>query len=164
MEGQSNHGPLYQLTTLLAEANLLERLRLILNVVRLFDVQIGVLRQRLDHSIPIQNPQFQPVLYSSADIRQKLDLLLELHADLENLDSLMIRTRQVFEADAAQLANIFPYAVANNQEISCSWNIAEGLASIVQNSEEDSSVFHSQLRRLYVLLLAEAVSSGCGFI
>ena len=164
MEGQPNHGPLYQNATLLAESDLLDRLRVILTVVRLFDIQIGVLRQRLDHSIPIQNPQFQPVLYSSADIRQKLDLLLELHADLENLDSLMIRTRQVFEEDAAQLANIFPYAVGNNQEIPCSWNIAEGLASLLQNSEENSSTFHSQIQRLYALLLAEAVSSSCGFI
>ena len=163
MEGQPSHGPLYQLATLLAEANLLDRLRVILNVVRLFDIQIGVLRQRLDHSIPIR-PQFQPVLYSSADIRQKLDLLLELHADLENLDSIMIRTRQVFEEDAAQLANIFRYAVGNNQEIPCCLDIAEGLASIMQNSEENSSAFHSQLHGLYVLLLAEAVSSGCGFI
>ena len=164
MEGQPSHGPLYQLPTLLAEVNLLDRLRVILNVVRLFDIQIGVLRQRLDHSIPIRNPQFQPVLYSSADIRQKLDLLLELHADLEKLDILMIRTRQVFEEDAAQLANIFRYAMRNNQERPCSWNIAEGLASILQNSEESSSTFHNQIHGLYVLLLAEAVSSRCGFI
>ena len=163
MERVSNPGPLDQLASWMAEASIVVQFRGSLNVIYTFKIQVDVLQQHLDHSIPFRDPQFDPLLLSAADIRQKLDILHEIRLSLNDLDTLIAQARQDFEEHASDLVHIFRSAINTiHQEIPRAWILVHGLESALGDSEQTSMVFRNLLDGLYVRLLSDAVSSGAG--
>jgi len=159
MERASNPSPFERIASWITQAIVMDGFRSTLNVVHSHHVQIGVLQQTLDHAIPFMHRRFDPVLYSAADIRQKLDVLHQIRLSLDDLDTLIERTRNDFEENASELACIVRSAINTNQELPRSWTLVEGLQLVSDDCEKVTMVFRGLLDELYIWLLVRAVSS-----
>lgn len=159
MERALTHSPLERIASWIAQTVIMDEFRSTLNVVHSHQIQIEVLQQTLDHAIPSRHPRFDPVLYSAADTRQKLDILHQIRLSLGDLDTLIGRARHNFEENALELARILRSAINTDQELPRSWTLVEGLQSVLDECEEVTMAFRGLLDELYVLVLVRAVSS-----
>jgi len=153
-----NPRALDRIASWISQTMVMDGFRSTLNAIRSHQVQIEVLQQTLDHEISFRHPRFDPVLYSAANIRQKLDVLHQIRVALHDLDTVIERARHNFEDNALELASIFRSAINTDQELPHSWTLVEGLQFVLDDCEEVTMAFRGLLDELYVWLLVRAVS------
>lgn len=130
-----------------------------LTLVHSHQVQIEILQQILNQTIPLRHPRFNPALYSAADIRQKLDILHQIRLSLGDLDVIIQRARRSFEENAFISAHIFRSAINTCQELPRSSTLIEGLHFVLDECQEVTTAFQGLLDELYIWLLARSVSA-----
>lgn len=156
MERAPNPSALDRIAFWITQTVVMDELWSTLNVVHSHQVQIEILQQTLDHTIPFRHPRFNPVLYSAADIRQKLDVLLQIRLSLGDLDADIEGARHIFEENAFELARIFRSAINTDQELPRSWTLVEGLHFVLDDCREVTMAFRGLLDELYIWLLARS--------
>lgn len=137
----------------------MDRFRSTLNVVHSHQVEIEILQQTLDHTIPFRHPWFNPVLYSAADVRQKLDVLHQIRLSLSDLDAVIEGARHSFEENAFEFTRIFRSAINADRERPRSWTLVEGLHFVLDDCQRLTMAFRGLLDELYIWLLARSVSA-----
>ena len=159
MERAPNPSALDRVVSWITQTMVRHGFRSTLSVVHSHQVQIEHLQQTLDYTIPFRHPLFNPVLYSAADMRQKLDLLHQIRLSLGDLDVVIEGARHTFEENAIELARIFRFAISTDQELPRSWTLVEGLHLDLNDCQEVTMAFRGLLDELYIWLLARSVSA-----